>query len=255
MGNSLKPHIQNAGKTGVCTLPNSNLKEFEQLKHLTLTNNRIAFLPDSLCKLKKLETLSLGSNHLSRLPETLSQLSNLRNVNLSDNRLAAFPHCFCGLKHLDVLDLSRNRISEVPDFVGDLHATELNLNQNQVSMISESIANCPRLKVLRLEENCLQINSIPTQLLSSSNVSLLAVEGNLFELKDFQEKEGYETRKHCRRMICPQRPTPNIGKLRPGCTLMRRKLAMTNPAGPRSTKLRRGPSMIGVHLTDTVTPS
>lgn len=224
MGNSLKPHIQNAGKTGVCTLPNSNLKEFprelyliegvlrtvdlsgnklssipaaiskfEQLKHLTLTNNRIAFLPDSLCKLKKLETLSLGSNHLSRLPETLSQLSNLRNVNLSDNRLAAFPHCFCGLKHLDVLDLSRNRISEVPDFVGDLHATELNLNQNQVSMISESIANCPRLKVLRLEENCLQINSIPTQLLSSSNVSLLAVEGNLFELKDFQEKEGYET--------------------------------------------------------------
>lgn len=223
MGNSIKPHIQNAGKTGVCTLPNSNLKEFpkelfliegvlrtldlsgnkltsvptaiskfEQLKHLTLMNNRIAFLPDSVGNLKKLETLSLGGNHVVRLPETLSQLSNLRNVNLSDNRLAAFPHCFCGLKHLDVLDLSRNRISEVPDFVGDIHATELNLNQNQVSMISESIANCPRLKVLRLEENCLQINSIPTQLLSSSNVSLLAVEGNLFELKDLQEKEGYE---------------------------------------------------------------
>ncbi|KAH7983116.1 hypothetical protein HPB52_009306 [Rhipicephalus sanguineus] len=62
-------------------------------------------------------------------------------------------------------------------------------------------------------------------------------------------------RKHRRRMNCPQRPTPNIAKLRPGWTLVRRKLAMTNPAGPRSTKLHRGPNVIGVHLTDTVTPS
>ncbi|KAH7938765.1 hypothetical protein HPB52_000300 [Rhipicephalus sanguineus] len=30
---------------------------------------------------------------------------------------------------------------------------------------------------------------------------------------------------------------------------------MTNPAGPRSTKVRLGPNVIGVHLTDTVTPS
>ncbi|KAH7934891.1 hypothetical protein HPB52_001833 [Rhipicephalus sanguineus] len=56
-------------------------------------------------------------------------------------------------------------------------------------------------------------------------------------------------------MICPQRPTPSIAKLRPGWTLVRRKLAMTNPAGPRSTKVRLGPNVIGVHLTDTVTPS
>ncbi|XP_037508201.1 uncharacterized protein LOC119383993 [Rhipicephalus sanguineus] len=62
-------------------------------------------------------------------------------------------------------------------------------------------------------------------------------------------------RKRRRRMICPQRPTPSIAKLRPGWTLVRRKLAMTNPAGPRSTKLHQGPNVIGVHLTDTVTPS
>ncbi|CAN7943464.1 leucine-rich repeat-containing protein 57 [Ixodes scapularis] len=223
MGNSIKPHIQNAGKTGVCQLANSNLKEFprelyliegilrtldlsgnkigsipsaiakfEQLKHLTLTNNRISSLPDSMCKLKKLESLLLGVNQLSRLPETLSQLGNLKTVVLSENRLTSFPRCFCGLKHLDVLDLSRNRIAEVPDCVGDLQATELNLNQNQISLLSENVANCPRLKVLRLEENCLQISSIPTSLLADSQVSLLAVEGNLFELKDLQEKEGYE---------------------------------------------------------------
>lgn len=63
---------------------------------------------------------------------------------------------------------------------------------SQISLLSENVANCPRLKVLRLEENCLQISSIPTSLLADSQVSLLAVEGNLFELKDLQEKEGYE---------------------------------------------------------------
>lgn len=151
-----------------------------------------ASLPDSICKLKKLESLHLSGNHLSKLPDSLSLLANLRTVVLSDNRLTEFPRCFCGLKHLDVLDLSHNRISEVPDYVGELQATELNLNQNQISLLSERVSTCPRLKVLRLEENCLQVSSIPTQLLTNSSVSLLAIEGNLFELKDLQEKEGYE---------------------------------------------------------------
>ncbi|XP_037505852.1 uncharacterized protein K02A2.6-like [Rhipicephalus sanguineus] len=74
---------------------------------------------------------------------------------------------------------------------------------------------------------------------------------NLFATFGIPER----VRKRRRRMICPQRPTPSIAKLRPSWTLVRRKLAMTNPAGPRSTKVRLGPNVIGVHLTDTVTPS
>ncbi|XP_064490327.1 leucine-rich repeat-containing protein 57-like [Ornithodoros turicata] len=223
MGNSIKPHIQNAGKTGVCQLSNSNLREFpkelflisgvlrtldisenkisvvpttickfEQMKHLTMNNNRISSLPDSMCKLTKLESVQCSGNQLTRLPDSFSQLTNLRTLVLSGNRLSVFPRWLSSLKHLDVVDLSRNRIAEVPDSVGELTATELNLNQNQISLMSENIANCPRLKVLRLEENCLQLNSIPTRLLADSHVSLLAVEGNLFELKDMQDKEGYE---------------------------------------------------------------
>lgn len=223
MGNSIKPRIQNAGKTGVCQLSNSNLREFpkelflisgvlrtldisenkiamvpatickfEHMKQLTMNNNRISSLPDSMCKLTKLESLHCSGNQLSKLPESFSQLVNIRTLVLSDNRLSTFPRWLSAMKHLDVLDLSRNRIVEVPDCVGEITATELNLNQNQISLISENIANCPRLKVLRLEENCLQLDSIPTKLLADSHVSLLAVEGNLFEMKDLQSREGYE---------------------------------------------------------------
>ena len=50
----------------------------------------------------------------------------------------------------------------------------------------------PRLKVLRLEENCLELSSIPVAILSQSQVSLLSLEGNLFQVKRMRELEGYE---------------------------------------------------------------
>lgn len=99
---------------------------------------------------------------------------------------------FCGLKHLDVLDLSHNRLTSVPDGVAELHVIELNLNQNQISEISDKIADCPRLKTLRIEENCLQFKSIHRRILEDSKISNLALEGNLFEMKQFPDLDGYE---------------------------------------------------------------
>lgn len=54
------------------------------------------------------------------------------------------------------------------------------------------MAACPRLKVLRLEENCLELTSIPPAILRDSQVSLFSVEGNLFEVKKLRDLEGYE---------------------------------------------------------------
>lgn len=54
------------------------------------------------------------------------------------------------------------------------------------------MSRCPRLKVLRLEENCLELLSIPSSILAQSSVSLLSVEGNLFEVKKLRDLDGYE---------------------------------------------------------------
>lgn len=54
------------------------------------------------------------------------------------------------------------------------------------------ISHCPRLKVLRLEENCLELSMLPQSILSDSQISLLAVEGNLFEIKKLRELDGYD---------------------------------------------------------------
>jgi len=54
------------------------------------------------------------------------------------------------------------------------------------------LAACPRLRTLRLEENCLSVDAIPTELLSDSKVSLLSLEGNLFDIKSLDTIAGYD---------------------------------------------------------------
>lgn len=63
---------------------------------------------------------------------------------------------------------------------------------SQISIVAAEVAACPRLKVLRLEENCLELTSIPLAILRDSQVSLFSVEGNLFEVKKLRDLEGYD---------------------------------------------------------------
>lgn len=224
MGNSgLKQHIVTAQKTGVLKLSQGHLNGFPpefkqlegnlrtldlsdnkfvnlpneisrflQLKHLNLNKNKLIKIPDCIGALTKLETLNLCHNNLTSLPRTLSNLINLKQVYLCENHLKEVPLMFCSLKHLDILDLSKNDITTVPAEVSGLNVVELNLNQNQIADISPQIANCPRLKTLRLEENCLQLTAIHSKILTDSKICNLAVDGNLFELKQLADVPGYE---------------------------------------------------------------
>jgi len=111
---------------------------------------------------------------------------------LSHNQISTFPVSLANLKQLAIVDLSYNRLTAVPAEAGKLEATELVLNCNQISVLAPEISSCPRLKTLRLEENCLALDSIPTPLLADSGVSLLAVEGNLFDIKKMDDLPGFE---------------------------------------------------------------
>lgn len=132
------------------------------------------------------------NNVISFVPLCYESLKNLKQINLSNNQITEFPSMFAGLKHLDLLDLSRNKITAVPSAAKDLFCTELNLNQNQISSLAEEIAECTKLKTLRLEENCLQITAIPTKILKLSKISTILMDGNLFNNKQFTELDGYE---------------------------------------------------------------
>lgn len=225
MGNKqIKQHLETAQKTGILkislqrlqdfppqlkTYPNvlktldlsenrferipDEIGKFTLLKHINLSGNKLTDLPDVLGELQKLEVLLVMDNFLTRIPKTLSNLKNLKQVNLSNNQIVEFPSMLCGLKHLDVLDISRNKITSVPGEVRNLYVIELNVNQNQISCLSEEIADAPRLKTLRIEENCLQANAFTPRILKESKISNLSVDGNLFNSKQFTDLDGYDT--------------------------------------------------------------
>lgn len=132
------------------------------------------------------------NNVISFVPLCYGSLRNLKQIHLSNNQITEFPSMFAGLKSLDLLDLSRNKITSVPAAAKELYCTELNLNQNQISSLAEEVADCTKLKTLRLEENCLQISAIPTRILKESVISTILVDGNLFNNKQFTELDGYE---------------------------------------------------------------
>lgn len=223
MGNSIKPHLETAQKTGACQLSKSTLREFpndllkiakvlrtldlsensisqlpasignfENLKYFSMNQNKLGSLPPLFGKLQKLETLSLNKNLLTSLPQSFDQLRHLRTLSLSCNRFTQIPDMLGNLKNLEVLDLSHNKITVVPDHARNLQVVELILNQNQISSISEAIIECPRLKIMRLEENCLPLTALTPSILRDSPISILSVDGNLFEMKSLHQADGYD---------------------------------------------------------------
>lgn len=142
--------------------------------------------------MRKLENLQLGYNHIREVPASYSKFTNLKSVYLQNNKLIAFPFCLCELRNLDFIDLSENKIQELPENMSNLQCIELNMNANQLKGLPASLCLCPRLKVLRVEENLLELVAITSEFLKNSQVCVLAVDGNLFQMKDLVDKDGYE---------------------------------------------------------------
>ncbi|KAJ0181089.1 hypothetical protein K1T71_003174 [Dendrolimus kikuchii] len=218
MGNSgLKQHYDTASKTGVLQLADCKFKEIpievfnlsDKLRNLDLSKNKISVLPDEICKLKtlkqlnletnklevlpnslvnvkKLEMLNVSNNMISLLPQSFANLSNLKQVYLNNNKFNIFPKQLLGLHNLEVVELSNNKITEIPYGMAEFYAAELNLSQNEISAIGEDMHQAPRLKILRLEENCLGLDAIRPSLLRDSKIHTLNLDGNLFESKQYK---------------------------------------------------------------------
>jgi Leucine-rich repeat (LRR) protein len=61
------------------------------LMHLTLTNNRLAKLPEELAACRSLRTLCLGNNQLTNLPVELADLYDLEFLDITYNQLTFWP--------------------------------------------------------------------------------------------------------------------------------------------------------------------
>lgn len=167
------------------------ISNFQSLKQLHLQKNRLIDLPDEIGCLKNLEHLDVSFNKLSELPSSIAGCSALKTINASNNAITNFPIGVCHALQIEVVDLSSNLITELPD-IGQLNAIELNLNRNRLNKLNDSLADCKNLRVLRVEENCLDKKEFTEKILANSSISLITHSGNLFQDKDFQGLSGFD---------------------------------------------------------------
>ena len=127
------------------------------LTHLSLNNNQISKLPNSITKLKNLDTLYLHNNKINKLPNEIGDLVMLIELSLGMNSLSYLPESISNLKSLKTLSINRNGTKKLPENFGNLSSLEtLNSEYNLLKELPKSFGNLTSLKRLVLTNNNLQ---------------------------------------------------------------------------------------------------
>ena len=101
-----------------------------------------------------LENLSLNDNGLKKLPDSIGQLSNLKYLSIYNNRkLTNFPESIANLENLEFLSISSNSLDDLPDLSNLSKLDTLELYDNKLKLFSENIASADNLKSSNLNNN------------------------------------------------------------------------------------------------------
>ncbi|CAM0147066.1 unnamed protein product [Urochloa decumbens] len=122
--------------------------------------NHLKALPEAVGKLESLEILSVRYNTIRGLPTTMASLTKLKDVDASFNELESIPENFCFVTSLVKLNVGNNfaDLQYLPRSIGNLEMLEeLDISNNQIRVLPDSFGNLQHLRVLRAEENPLQV--------------------------------------------------------------------------------------------------
>ncbi|WCJ32852.1 plant intracellular ras group-related LRR 4 [Euphorbia peplus] len=122
--------------------------------------NRLKALPEAVGKLETLQVLSVRYNNIKQLPTTMSNLINLKELDVSFNELESVPESLCFATSLVKMNVGNNfaDMQSLPRAIGNLeNLEELDISNNQIRFLPDSFRLLTRLRVLRIEENPLEV--------------------------------------------------------------------------------------------------
>lgn len=151
--------------------------------------------------------LILDGNAIASLPNALPP--NLTKLSLKGNQLSTIPPSVTALASLKELDLAENNIAQVPDYVVHLsELQDLTLDKNALALLPPALASCPKLKVLSARGNRLTgkssgatQQSIAVEILDTSAVHIMNLEGNPMTKFDLEAMAGIESFLHRRTLL------------------------------------------------------
>ncbi|XP_065856060.1 plant intracellular Ras-group-related LRR protein 4-like [Euphorbia lathyris] len=130
------------------------------LTELHADYNRLKALPEAVGKIETLEVLSVRYNNIKQLPTTMSSLANLKELDVSFNELESVPESLCFATSLVKMNVGNNfaDMQSLPRSIGNLeNLEELDISNNQIRFLPDSFRMLTRLRVLRIEENPLEV--------------------------------------------------------------------------------------------------
>lgn len=155
------------------------------LKELRADYNRLKALPEAVGKIATLEVLSVRYNNIKQLPTTMSSLSNLRELDVSFNELESVPESLCFATTLVKMNIGNNfaDLQSLPRSIGNLEMLEeLDISNNQIRVLPDSFRMLTRLRVLRVEENPLEVP--PRHIVEMGAQAVVQFMAELFEKRN-----------------------------------------------------------------------
>lgn len=134
------------------------------LRVLSMQNNLLYNLDQTIGNFPFLQELYLDGNEISLLPPQMSRLRFLRVLSLSQNAFISLNFVVEDFKLLEVLRADENQIRDVPPELGDLpRLVELSLQGNRINFVTSNLSRCEFLQVLNLAGNA-DLDRLPEDL-------------------------------------------------------------------------------------------
>ncbi len=146
---------------------------------VSLTERQLAIIPPAVFELpayKGLTSLNVSRNAIATIPNELERLTALTSLFGNTNNISRLPSAVGSLRNLTTLSLQRNRLTDLTPLTDVPSLTELELQENMLEALPDSLARLTNLRYLNLNKN--RLRSLPTSICSITTLQAINVTDN-----------------------------------------------------------------------------
>ena len=149
---------------------------FAELEYLYISENRITVLPDSLFQSTSMKVFHAFMNSLSSISHNIGMLTGLEELDVSFNMIKEVPASICRCLQLYSVNMADNLLTDFTPLTATPEISSINLCNNRILSIPESISDLNQLAFLHLDGNLLE--ELPTAMTRSASLEILTLSEN-----------------------------------------------------------------------------
>ena len=167
-----------------CGLRKISFPRGNKIESIKLFDNKLKRVPRSIRHCKNLEHLDLEHNKIRHIPMFIANLDSLKSLDLNHNHLKLTKSDIKHASKVKKLSIGGNNIEKLPENIGILQCTNLNLGKNKLSSLPASFADLKQVHHLIFYEN--EFVTIPEEIAGFENLQHLDFYKNhIKEIPDF----------------------------------------------------------------------